>query len=104
MNELAKASEDLPCRSNEPETVPQLQAIFSPGWGSPLLSVSPSTRREDWGMGRPSRPASSAGGARKTPDLTDGVLVDTMELTIFIDTKDKRISLAGGSTASLSES
>jgi hypothetical protein len=55
-------------------------------------------------MGRPSRPASSAGGAGKTPDLTDGVLVDTMELTIFIDTKDKRISLAGGSTASLSES
>jgi hypothetical protein len=30
--------------------------------------------------------------------------MDIMGLTNFIDTKDKRFSLAGGSTASLSES
>jgi hypothetical protein len=34
-------------------------------------------------------PCLEAGSAKNTPDLTDGMLVDTMELTIFIDTKDK---------------
>jgi hypothetical protein len=42
-------------------------------------------------MGCPSsHPVSREGSARHTPDLTDGMLEDTMELTIFIDTKDKR--------------
>jgi hypothetical protein len=40
-------------------------------------------------MGDPSHPASSEGSARNTPDLTDGMLADTIELTIFIDTKDE---------------
>jgi hypothetical protein len=39
------------------------------------------------------------GTARDTPDLTDGRPVDIMGLTIFIDTKEERLSLARGSGA-----
>jgi hypothetical protein len=51
------------------------------------------------GMGDPGHLASREGSAKNIRDLTDGMLAATMELTIFIDTKDERFELVGSSGA-----